>query len=213
MNSHFVIAINRMYGSGGKRIGTALADRLGVPLIDREIERLASEQSGISEELFSLANKRLKLREQLLALVSPANRAADPLLPREKEFTSDVNLFKIQSQMLADLASKTSFIVVGKSANIVLASFDFMLSVCVMAEEKDCVTEISERLLISREAAERQVRSTNRYREQYNKVYAGQNWMDPSNYDLVLNTSKLPRDKCADIIIAALEAKLTTVNS
>ena len=46
----FVIAITRTCGSGATSIGKILAKNLGVEIYDRNILRLASDDSGISEE-------------------------------------------------------------------------------------------------------------------------------------------------------------------
>ena len=47
-----VITIARSYGSGGRKMGRLLAKELGYEYYDREILRIASDESGISEELF-----------------------------------------------------------------------------------------------------------------------------------------------------------------
>ena len=57
----FVITIARGYGSGGRTIGKMLAKELGVNCYDREILRLASDDSGINEELFAKADEKLKV--------------------------------------------------------------------------------------------------------------------------------------------------------
>ena len=46
-----VITIARSYGSGGRKMGRLLAKELGYEYYDREILRIASDESGISEEL------------------------------------------------------------------------------------------------------------------------------------------------------------------
>ena len=55
-----VITIARQYGSGGKTIGEMLADRLGVHFYNKELMKLASEDSGISEALFVNADEKVK---------------------------------------------------------------------------------------------------------------------------------------------------------
>ena len=52
MEKHIVVCIGRQFGSGGQEIGQGLADRLGIPLYDKEILKKAAEKSGIVEELF-----------------------------------------------------------------------------------------------------------------------------------------------------------------
>ena len=45
--AHRVITINRMYGSGGRLLGKALAEELGIHFYDQELIRLASEENDI----------------------------------------------------------------------------------------------------------------------------------------------------------------------
>ena len=42
----YVITIARQYGSGGRTIGEMLADKLGIHFYDKELMKLASEDSG-----------------------------------------------------------------------------------------------------------------------------------------------------------------------
>ena len=49
---HTVITIARSYGSGGRTLGKKLAEELGIHCYDRELIRMASDESGINEALF-----------------------------------------------------------------------------------------------------------------------------------------------------------------
>ena len=49
---NFVITIARQYGSGGRTVGEMLAKKLGIGYYDKDIIRMASEDSGIHETLF-----------------------------------------------------------------------------------------------------------------------------------------------------------------
>ena len=55
-----VITIARSYGSGGRTLGKLLAEKLGMDCYDREILRMASDESGINEALFGQADEKLK---------------------------------------------------------------------------------------------------------------------------------------------------------
>ena len=69
---NFVIAITRTSGSGATSIGRILAKNLGVELYDRNLLRLASDDSGISQELFARADEDQK--QSLLFRVSSGER-------------------------------------------------------------------------------------------------------------------------------------------
>ena len=47
-----VITIARQYGSGGKTVGEMLAKEMGIPFYNDNLLKMASEESGISEQLF-----------------------------------------------------------------------------------------------------------------------------------------------------------------
>ena len=47
-----VISIARQYGSGGRTVGEMLAKKLGISYYDKQIIRMASDESGIDLSLF-----------------------------------------------------------------------------------------------------------------------------------------------------------------
>ena len=52
MNKHekFVITINRQFGTGGYEVGAAIAERLGVKLLDKQILQAVARKFDIGEE-------------------------------------------------------------------------------------------------------------------------------------------------------------------
>lgn len=57
---HTDITIARSYGSGGRTLGKKLAEELGIHCYDRELIRMASDESGINEALFGEADEKLR---------------------------------------------------------------------------------------------------------------------------------------------------------
>ena len=55
---HFVITIERQYGSGGRLTGKRLAKELGIHFYDEEILKMTSETSAIGEQYFRLADEK-----------------------------------------------------------------------------------------------------------------------------------------------------------
>ena len=54
MSGNLIITIGRQSGSGGKKIGEMLAEKLGVKCYDKELLAQAAKHSGLCEELFEL---------------------------------------------------------------------------------------------------------------------------------------------------------------
>ena len=58
MNEHYVINLGRQLGSGGKEIGEKLAKALNIAFFDKELIKLASDESGLCKEFFEKADER-----------------------------------------------------------------------------------------------------------------------------------------------------------
>ena len=87
---NIVITIARQYGSGGKTIGEMLAERLNVHFYNKELMKLASEDSGISEALFVNADERSKGSWRF---GTPNVYTGELIPPESDDFTSPDNLF------------------------------------------------------------------------------------------------------------------------
>ena len=81
MNKKFVIAITRTCGSGATSISKILGERLGINVYDRNLLSLASEDSGINEELFARVDEHMK--QSLLYRISKKVYSGE-LIPPDK---------------------------------------------------------------------------------------------------------------------------------
>lgn len=203
---NFVIAIARGFGSGGKQIGLKLAGDLNIKLMDKELLQLASIESGISEELFALADE--KLNRRLLMMVPDREHYGNVLTPENDKFVSDMNLFNYQVKILRSLAKTESFVIVGKAADYVLRDYPNVVSFSIQAPFEDCVKTIMERSGMNEREAARAVRRTDKYRSDYYHYYTGGNWRDATNFDMCLNSSKIGWDNCAQLIKQYVSLKL-----
>ena len=55
-----IITIGRQFGSNGRLIGIALAERLGINCYDKDLIKLASEHTDISYDQLKLVDKKEK---------------------------------------------------------------------------------------------------------------------------------------------------------
>lgn len=206
---HYVITIARGFGSGGKEIGSKLAKRLHIPCYESQILKMASDESGINEMLFNQVDEKLsiesKVRRYLRRL--PFESIATPSM---KEFTSDNNLFNIQSQIIRHLANSESCIIIGKCADYVLRKYPNVLSVYIEAPRRACVESLVKKLGVTEAEAHRLIEKTDKYRADYYKYYThGGYWTNPVNYDLTLNSDRIGRDKCVDVLEEMLKIKFS----
>ncbi|MGN0295230.1 MAG: AAA family ATPase [Lachnospiraceae bacterium] len=208
MSDHYVITIARGFGSGGKTIGINLSEELGIPCYEDQLLRMASDYSGISEQLFAQVDEKLRgsYIKKKLAGFPNINRIAQPT---DKKFVSDDNLFSIQAEIIRQLASTESCIIVGKCGNLALRDYPNVVSVFVEADMDYCIENVKERLCVDDAEAERMILKTDKYRSDYYKYYSGgKEWKDPKAYDLILNSGRIGMDKCAQVIKDFVKIKL-----
>ena len=200
-----IITIARQYGSGGKTIGQMLANDLGIPFYSREILRLASDDSGIREELFNQADE--KLRSNPLFGASKKVYTGGLISPESDDFVSSENLFNYQAKVIKELAEKGSCVIVGRCADFVLKDRADVVSVFVHAPADYCMERAMERNDMSRKEMEKFIAKTDKYRGDFYHYYTGNVWNDARNYDLCLNSSKLGFEKCVEEIQAYIQVR------
>lgn len=207
MDMNYVITIARGFGSGGKYIGKELSKRLGIPCYDSKILKIASNASGINENLFHQVDERLRKNKFIKKLTQTSKR--DYIVgPTERQFTSDDNLYNIQREIIEKLADTQSCIIIGKCANHILRERDNVVSVYIEAPRKDCVVSIKNLLGVTDEEAHSMIQKTDKYRADYYEYYTrGEDWTNPVLYDMTLNSARIGRDRCVDLIIDYLNIK------
>lgn len=205
---YYIITIARGFGSGGKEIGNKLAERLGIPCYESQILKMASEYSGISEALFNKNDEKLIEKKTILGYLKkvPFTSVAEPYM---KEFTSDVNLFNIQKQIIRKLAVSQSCVIIGKCADYVLRDYPNVVSAYIEAPRADCVESIMKKLGVSEDEAHELIEKTDKYRSNYYRYYTGgQKWTNPVNYDITMNSARAGRERCADLLEWYVKDKL-----
>lgn len=95
-----IITIARQYGSGGADTGKKLAEDLGISFYDKNILRMNSDESGIKESYFHLADEKAgnRLLYKIINTLTPEKGAPS--------FGSDLisadNLFRFQSEVIPE---------------------------------------------------------------------------------------------------------------
>lgn len=201
----YMITIARGYGSGGRTIGKMLAKELGISYYDRELLRLASDDSGINEQLFAQADEQLK--KSLLFRIARKVYKGELIPPDSDDFISNENLFNYQAKIIKELAQQESCVIVGRAADFVLKDFDNVVRVFVHAPLEDCIKTLKEMTGKTEKELEKEIIATDKRRAEYYKYFTGRNWNDARNYDLCLNSSQLGFRKCVDIVKAYLDIR------
>lgn len=191
---HTIINVGRQFGSGGKRVASALSEKLGIPVYDNELIAEAAEHSGYSKELFSRSDER-KNFFTLSNIFGTTNRYSVG-----ESYLNDNQLFKLQSEVIRNIASRGPAIFVGRAADYVLRDFE-CLDVFISAPLEERKKAVAEREGMSQEDAESYIIKKDRKREDYYNFFTFGHWGVASNYDLCIDSSILGIEGTADLII------------
>ena len=137
MGSNRIITIARQYGSGGKTVGQMLAKDLGIDCYDREILRMASDDSGLNLQMFGNPDERR--RNTFLTRAIKKVYKGEVIPPDSDDFASSDNLFNYQAKILKELAEQESYVVIGRCADFILRDNPNVVSVFIHAPFDYCV--------------------------------------------------------------------------
>ncbi len=201
MDKRIIINVGRQFGSGGKSVAVSLGAKLGIKVYDDELLSAAAEQSGFSPDLFVRSDE--KKHNFSMASLFSSNRFSGPFT---QSGISESSLFKIQSDVIRDIASKGDAIFVGRASDYVLRDMN-CLDVFICAPVEDRRKRISERLGITEDEAGRLIEKNDKARAEYYNFFTFGHWGKASNYDLCIDSSILGIEGTADYIIDFLRRK------
>lgn len=207
---NFVITIGRQFGAGGRELGRALAHKLGIAYYDKELLIEAAKEAGISSEFFEKADERCP---SFISGLFSFNLGANPISYYTGATSiSDDSIYKAQCDVIRSLASRGSCVIVGRSADYVLRDFKRVANIYVHAPiEMRCRRIMNRRSAtegpLSLERTRALAERTDKLRANYYNFYTDKRWGDARSYDLTLDSSLLPMDALADVVIAYISAR------
>ena len=205
---NFVITFARGFGTGGKAIASQLAKELGIHCYENRILTLASQLSGLDENIFQEVNEKMRETSGFSSFLRGLSRSRR-YISRNEKFVSDDKLFEYQSEIIKDLAEKESCVIVGKCADYILKDYDNVVSIYVEAPRSYTLRRVMERMDdITVEEAHHLITKTDKYRADYYKYYTGGNyWTNPVNYDLTFNNARLGDERCVKLTLDCMKLK------
>jgi len=190
---HTIITIGRSFGSAGGHIGHAIGQKLGIPFYDNELISKVAEEEGYSKGLFAQAEEK--------SLFSFSSFFASSRLGyMDGGYVNDNVLFKIQSEVIRNIAERGDAILIGRCADYILRDMD-CLNVFISAPEEYRIQSLMKSENISADEAEKLMRRKDRTRETYYNYYTFGAWGHASNYHLCVDSSILGIDGTADMIV------------
>lgn len=185
-----IITISREYGSGGRLIGQALAEQLNIPFYDRELVKIISEKSGLSEKFISEAEL---YREEAIKYAGYDVTLQMPL-------TNVV--FHAESEVISKIADEGDCVIVGRCADYVLQDRKDVLDVFVYASMENRIERIKKLYGDKVSSVKSFITRYDKDRAAYYDYYTDKKWGDLRSYHLSVN-SDMGINSCVEIIKTA----------
>lgn len=203
--SDFVIVIGRQCGSGGRELGRALAERLGVPYYDRRLLQDASKELGIRADLLERNDERRPSR--LVAWLSASCGAVDASYHGKTFSEGDIHRF--QGKVIRNLMERGSCVIVGRGADYIGRDLPNLLSVFLHAPVEERLKRMrrNETPGLSDAELQEMMMRTDRRREAYYNDFTGRHWGHADNYHLSIDSSLGDVETLADMIVSMLHRR------
>ncbi len=194
-----IITIGRQFGSGGREVAKQVAEKLGIGFYDKELIALAAKESGLSEELFE-GIEDMSSNSLLYSLVMGIQSGNGAYYRYGDVFNSD-GLFRVQSQVIRNLAEKGSCVIVGRCADYILREQPNLMNVFVHAGNAWRTKRIQELHNLEEKEATALIKKTDKRRGSFYNFYTSQTWGNVNNYHLAVDTSKIGIEGAAQLIV------------
>jgi cytidylate kinase len=198
------ITVSREYGSGGGEIAARLARRLGWQLIDHgivaQVARMLNEPVNETEAFDEHAEgflAKLGASLRLLGSFTGAPPDEEQRLRRREALKAAV----------VDAVSAEPVVIVGRSAQVVLADRRDALHLRVVAPLESRIAYVARREGLDPDAAKARIQQKDHDREHYLIEVERRRADDASLYDLVINTGVLSLDNAVQLTLSALQFK------
>jgi len=182
-----VITIEREYGSGAANIASAIADRLGWKLWDREITAEIARRLKCKDEM--VAEREERLDSMFYRLIKAFMRGSFEarIDTAGLEVLDAEHLAFLFEKVVNEIAQHGNCVIVGRGANWFLRHRDDAFHAFLYAPYEEKMRRTLAQGETEREATHL-LESVDRERAAFIRKYYGKEWPDRSLYNLMINT-------------------------
>jgi cytidylate kinase len=199
-----LVALSASYGAGGSRVGPALAEKLGVPFLDRAIPFAVSERLDVdiqAAERHDMQVGTSKLERVLRGFIGQDVGAPVPITP---ELTVDEDFRRATEEVLLAQAATGEGVILGRAGAIVLRDRPHVLRARLDGPPTRRAAQAARLGGIELSEAERKVEQLDRAGAEYVKRFYGADIRDPALYDVVLDSTAIDLDTCVELLLIAV---------
>lgn len=192
-----VITISREYGSGGKAIGKMVAERLGYRFYDAEIIEEVVKSSGLAKEIVEKYDEYATHKNSLLYNI--AINAAGSY--NGMSIATQIQI--AQMNVIRQIADEGNCVIIGRGADYILREREDCLHVFVRADMKFKAKRVLDIYGATEQRIEARLEDMDVRRRVFYRSFAMREWGVIENYNMMLDSSAIGLERCAELICAA----------
>jgi cytidylate kinase len=190
-----LVTISATYGSGGSEVAPALAERLGVPFVDRVIPTQVASRLAVPLAHALAHDETCGGRlARLLGSLAPTGLALGTHGPVDQP-ASERDFLVATEQVLFERAESGRGVILGRAAAVVDGPREKRVRQGMRIQN------------IDRPTAERVMGETDRARHAYVRHFYRADATDPDLYHLVIDSTEIPLSACVEVIAQAAESR------
>ena len=202
-----LVTVSASYGAGGSVVAPALAERLGVPFLQRATTSTGGAVGAPGPCVEPLTHDEAKLTPPhwLLACLSAAMPAGPTQSPPPSPL-QDRHLRRVCEAGIRELADADAGVILGRGAAVVLGkNRGFHVRLDGPLDRRVAQGAAIEG--VSEAEARRHEETSDRARDTYVRRLYRTDPADPRHYHLVIDSTALPLDAVTELILSALAAE------
>ena len=203
-----VVTISATYGAGGTIVGPAVAERLGVPFVDRAIPVAVANDLGIPvDDALSRDERVRSFLARIVAAAAPlgAEYMVDPEHDRTALLT-DRAVLRCTEGVIRKAIHGAGGVILGRAAAIVLHDHPGAFHVRLDGTPERRMSQAMEMQGISEREAWEAMARNDKARLGYVRHFYNADAADPRHYHLVLDSTRVPHATCTDLIVDAVKS-------
>ena len=195
---NYVITIGRQLGSGGSILGQSVAKQFGFLYLDRDVLKKAAEELGISEDEVEMMD------EDHFSVINSMFQISDvytmPYMSDAWSMPTSARLFEIESQIIRQAVKRQPCVVIGRCGSHLFCEYKKHISIFLYADEEYRLEILENELSFPHEKSKKMIEKEDLNRAIYYSTYTGKKWLDPTNYDLCIDTGKMNADQLQHLV-------------
>jgi cytidylate kinase len=206
-----LVALSAAYGAGGSRVGPALAERLGVPFVDRAIPLAVADRLEVPLDAAEAHDETVggSWIERLVSGFIGHDTVAPTPVPAERLSPND---FRIATEeVLLSQARTGAGVILGRAAVVVLRDDSRALRVRLDGPREQRVRQAVKLGDLDRETAERAIDRADRTHAAYVRHFYGVSLDDPTLYHMMLDSTAISLEAVVELIAVAARSLAGTI--